>query len=88
MKLIKLVADSTPSLRMPFFTGDNNQISLRIKEKCISALDLMDFEKKTYDANLVFESYCFQPSATSEDSEISGYMCEALSIKSSDVQVI
>ena len=57
MKLIKTIADSTPSLRMPFFTGDNNQIILKIKEKFISALDLMDFEKKTYDANLVFENY-------------------------------
>ena len=46
MKLIKAVADSTPSLRMPFFTGDNNQIILKIKEKFINALDLIDFEKK------------------------------------------
>ena len=87
MKLIKAVADSTPSLRMPFFTGDNNQIILRIKEKFISALDLMDF-KKTYDAYLVFESYCVKPSANSEDNEITGYMCKALTIKLSDVQVI
>ena len=46
MKLIKAVAGSTPSLRMLFFTGDNNQVILKIKEKFISALDLMDFEKK------------------------------------------
>ena len=46
MKLIKAVSDSTPSLRMPFFTGDNNQVILRIKEKFIISLDLMDFEKK------------------------------------------
>ena len=82
MKLIKAVADSTPSLRMPFFTGDNNQIILRIKEKFIN---LIEFEKKTYDANLMFESYCFK---TSEDNEISGYMCKVLTIKLSDVQVI
>ena len=46
MRLIKTVADSTPTLRMPFFTGDSNQIILRIKERCINALDFMDFEKK------------------------------------------
>ena len=51
----------------------------------------MDFEKKTYDANLVFESYCFRPSGTdgqAGDNEISGYVCKALTIKLSDVQVI
>ena len=70
---------------MPFFTGDTNQIILRIKEKFISSLNLIEFEKKAYDADLVFESYCFK---NAEDSEISGYMCKALSIKLSDVQVI
>ena len=76
---------------MPFFVGDNNQIILKIKEKIINAFDLMDFEKKTYDANLMFESYCFKPSGSgghAEDNEISGYVCKALSIKLSDVQVI
>ena len=42
-------------------------------------------KKKTYDANLVFESYKFK---NSEDTEISGYMYKDLSIKVSAVQVI
>ena len=84
MKLIKTVADSTPGLRMPYFVGDNHQIILKIKEKFISS-NITEFEKKTYDADLMFESYCFK---NSEDNEISGYMCKALSIKVSDVQVI
>ena len=45
MKLIKAVADSTPSLRMPFFTGDNNQVILRIKEN-ISVIQLLQNLKR------------------------------------------
>lgn len=88
MKLIKTVGDSTPSLRMPFFTGDNGAVILRIKEKFIGDPTIADgaFEKKTYDANLMFESYCFKPSGNAEDNEISGYLCKALTIKVSDVQ--
>ena len=51
----------------------------------------MDFERKTYDANLMFENYCFKPSGSdghSGDNEISGYVCKVLTIKLSDVQVI
>ena len=85
MKLIKAVADSTPSLRMPFFTGDNNQVILSIKERFIRDPTITEFEKKTYDANLVFESYCLK---NAEDNEISGYVCKALTIKLSDVQCV
>ena len=47
-----------------------------------------NLKKKSYDANLIFESYGFKNPAEGDDSEISGYMCKALSIKLSDVQVI
>ena len=88
MKLIKAVADSTPSLRMPFFSGDNNQIILSIKEKFIGDPTITEFEKKTYDADLVFESYNFKPTGSDLDNEISGYVCKVLSIKLSNVQSV
>ena len=47
MKLIKTVADSTPTLRMPvFITGENNQIILRIKEKLVEIQLLQNLKRK------------------------------------------
>ena len=45
LKLLKTIAESTPSLRMPFFVSDNNQIILKVKEKFINSLNLLEFEK-------------------------------------------
>ena len=82
-KMIQNVVDSNDGLKVPFFQGDNNATILRIKEKFITAIDILEFEKKTYTADIVFEFYNFNPDG---ENEISGYYCKMPLIRVADVQ--
>ena len=84
-KMIQNVVDSNGGLKVPFFQGDNNATILRVKERFITAIDILEFEKKTYTADIVFEFYNFNPDG---ENELSGYYCKMPLIRVADVQSV
>jgi len=83
-KMIQNVVDSNDGLKVPFFQGDNNATILRVKERFVTAVDIVEFEKKTYTADILFEFYNFNPDGT----EISGYYCKVPLIRIADIQSV
>jgi hypothetical protein len=83
MKQIMSIED----IKMPYFTGDKNEIILKVKEKFICLIDETDLQlKKTYLASLEFEYYSYTPS----DSETTyvGYYAKIPLMRASPSQVV
>ena len=84
-KLLQGIVATSENLKVPFFNGDNNATIIRVKEKIINSLNILEFERKTYLCDLLFEYYNFNPDGSNE---VVGYYCKMPIIKLSDIQCV
>jgi hypothetical protein len=78
---------SIEDIKMPYFTGDNNCIILKVKEKFICLIDETDLQlKKTYLANVEFEYYSYSPEGS--ETTYVGYYAKIPLMRASPSQVV
>ncbi len=75
MKAITCLADD--DIRMPFWSTDNDDVMLKVKDKFVKQV-LEMVTNQTYNINILFESYCIE---NDDSPPIKGYFAKILQSK-------
>lgn len=78
--MLQGILDTAETLKVPDFNGDKSA-TLRVEERFINSLNILEFERKAYVCDLLFEYYNSNPDGVSE---VIGYYCTMPVIKPSD----